>query len=214
MTFLARSRRHLGLHLGHISGSSSQGAPALVQLLSRRGETVAVVSAAAAVGSCARLGSGGQTQVREAGALEALLPLLDGAFGSSQARIRRDIRREHHRMWARAMRSVPGAGHRAAQVGLQAAEASLGAISALLTGDRRTAAEMRQLGGLQTLVGIVGKASSRRKPSAKTLGEMPRLSALRSVHSPPSAVWPPRRPQGGGARRGRVGGRDGQRVVR
>ena len=159
----------------------------MVQLLSRRGETVAVVSAAAAVGSCARLGSGGQTQVREAGALEALLPLLDGAFGSSQARIRRDIRREHHRMWARAMRSVPGAGHRAAQVGLQAAEASLGAISALLTGDRRTAAEMRQLGGLQTLVGIVGKASSRRKPSAKCLGSR---RSDRCTRPPPQSGLP------------------------
>ena len=46
------------------------------------------------------------------------------------------------------------------QVGLQAAEAGLGALSALLSGDRRTAAELRQLGGLQTLVGIVGKVLS------------------------------------------------------
>ena len=102
------------------------GAPILVQVLPRGGP--AAVSSAAALRALAALGADAHTQLRDAGALEGLIPLLD---------------------------SVYSAGGEGTVPEFASAEGAALALAALARGSRRAATEQRELGVLQTLLGII-----------------------------------------------------------
>ena len=59
--------------------------PAAVPLFARGGSTQAAVSGAAIVGHLVSLSAAAQQQARDAGALEAILPLLDGGTSAQPA---------------------------------------------------------------------------------------------------------------------------------
>jgi len=98
----------------------------LVQVLARGSATDAAISAAAAIGCIAALRPEAGQRARDAGAIEGVLPLLDGGYSSNPP-------------------------ERAA------AEAGAACLCTLLAGSKTAAAELLDLGGLQTLIGILGQ---------------------------------------------------------
>ena len=106
---------------------SAQGTPSLVQLLGRGADSLAAHSAASSIACLATdesVGVEAQKRARDAGALEALLPLLDGVLA--------------------------GNGSQAAT-----AEAACSALAELCRGSSAIASELRTLGALQTMVGLL-----------------------------------------------------------
>lgn len=106
---------------------NAQGIPPLVQLISRGADSLAAHSAASSLACLAahpEVGPDAQRRARDAGALEALLPLLDGVLG--------------------------GNGSQAAT-----AEAVCHALHQLCRGASAMASELRSLGGLQSLNGLL-----------------------------------------------------------
>lgn len=116
----------------------AQALPALVQVLARGAATDAAISAAATVGRIAALRPEAGQRARDAGAIEAVLPLLDGGFSSNPP-------------------------ERAA------AEAAATCLCTLLHGSKTAAAELLDLGGLQTLVGVLGQRDAPAKVKASAI---------------------------------------------
>jgi hypothetical protein len=125
----------------------AQALPALVQMLTRGAATEAAISAAAAVGRIAALRPEAGQRARDAGAIEAVLPLLDGGFSANPP-------------------------ERAA------AEAAATCLCTLLQGSKTAAAELLDLGGLQTLVGVLGQRDAPAKVKASAIEALGVAAAL------------------------------------
>ena len=132
------------------------GLPSLVQLLGRGGGSLAAHSAAAALAAVCRdgfVGADAQRAAREAGALAAVLPLLDGVLGGSAATA-------------------------------ATASAACGCLGALCTGSSALASELRELGGLQSVVGLL---SSRAAPNGLKASACEALGAAAENDAPSCA---------------------------
>ena len=103
------------------------GLPSLVQLLGRGPRSLAAHSAASALAALCRdaeTGADAQRHAREARALEAVVPLLDGVLGGSAA-------------------------------SAATATAACDCLGALCTGSSALAADLRTMGALQSVVGLL-----------------------------------------------------------
>eukprot|EP00967_Tisochrysis_lutea_P122184 scaffold202002_cov28-Tisochrysis_lutea.AAC.2 len=116
----------------------AQALPALVQVFVRGPATDAAVSSAAAVSRIAALRPEASQRARDAGAIEAVLPLLDGGYSSNPP-------------------------ERAA------AEVGATCLCTLIHGSKTGAAELLDLGGLQTLIGVLGQPDAPVKVKAAAI---------------------------------------------